>query len=407
MNILLINHYAGSPAMGMEFRPWYMAREWMKNGHKVLIVSASFRHSRSIHPKDLGKKDRCEIEGVDYLIIPTTKYKGNGLGRILNIFLFVIQLIFRSHGLARKFKPDVVIASSTYPSDMYPAKRIARYSKAKLVFEVHDLWPLSPMLLGGFKPSHPFIRMMQHGEDYACKNADFLISMLPLTKEHFIKRGLEEQKWNYVPNGIDPETYAGQIELPPEIKQKLEQIRKDYKYVVMYAGSHGIANSLDTILDSSQYLKQSGIAMVLAGQGPEKEKLVEKARAMGNDFVFFIDPVPKNAVPAMLSYADVLLIAWNKSPLYKYGISPNKIFDYMMAAKPIIHAVDAGNDLVADAQCGISIEPENPPLLAEAIEKLTAMSEKEQAEMGRRGKDFVLNNHTYPILAKRFLQYIS
>ena len=44
MNILLINHYAGSPDLGMEFRPYYMAKEWQKAGHHVRIVGGSFSH---------------------------------------------------------------------------------------------------------------------------------------------------------------------------------------------------------------------------------------------------------------------------------------------------------------------------------------------------------------------------
>ena len=407
MNILLINHYAGCPEMGMEFRPFYLAREWEKSGHNVLIVAASYYPLRSTQPQVSNKQGYCKIENVNYLIIKTPKYSGNRIGRIVNMFCFVYKLMIRSKELAKQFNPDIVIASSTYPSDIYPAKRISKLSKAKLVFEVHDVWPMSPMLLGGLSKWHPFIMLMQHGENYACKKADCLISMLPCTKEHFVQHGLEEHKWFHVPNGIDLETYDIIENLPDSHLKKINQIKKEYKHLALYAGTHGIANSLDTIIESSQFINNKEIAIVLLGKGPEKENLIQKSKVLDLKNIFFLDPVPKSAVPELLAVADILLIAWNRSQLYKYGISPNKIFDYMMAAKPVVHAVEAANDLIKNAQCGISIEPENPEKFAEAIAFLCALPTVEKEQMGMNGKNYVINNHTYKHLANKFLEYIS
>lgn len=404
MNILLINHYAGSPEMGMEYRPYYFAREWKKLGHNVLIVSASFHHLRSNQPIGNGY---MEIEGVDYLILKTPKYRGNGIGRIMNILFFVIRLMCRSKNISLNFKPDVVIASSTYPSDIYPARKIAKHSNAKLVFEVHDLWPLSPMLLGGYAKNHPFIRVLQHGENYACKYTDHLISMLPGTKPHFIQHGLKEEKWAYVPNGIDPALYERSTSLDEQTGLLIKEIKSRYKYLAIYAGSHGIANSLDTILDAAMYNGLEDLAILLVGQGPEKERLQNKAKEMGVKNIFFCDPVPKQSMPDLLGHADMLLIAWNKSPLYKFGISPNKIFDYMMAMKPVVHATDAINDIVKEAGCGISVQPENPEELGQAIQAIMQLRDADRQEMGRLGNEYVLKNHTYSCLSNEFLKYIS
>ncbi|HSP86699.1 MAG TPA: hypothetical protein VLN45_01085, partial [Ignavibacteriaceae bacterium] len=136
MNILLINHYAGSPGLGMEYRPYYMAREWQKAGHKLLIIAASNAHVRT-HQFKLSKNyEKHIIEGIDYLIFKTPEYQGNGFSRVLNMFSFVKGLYQNSKIISKEFKPDVVIASSTYPLDIFPAKRIANISKAKLFFEV-------------------------------------------------------------------------------------------------------------------------------------------------------------------------------------------------------------------------------------------------------------------------------
>ncbi len=402
MNIILINHYAGSPESGMEYRPYYMAREWKNAGHKVLIVSASYHHMRS---RQLSQRGYCTIEGIDHLIIKTPGYRGNGVKRVLNMICFVVRVWMRAGQISKKIKGDVVIASSTYPWDIYPARKIARKSDAQLVFEVHDLWPLSPMLLGGYSRNHPFIRLLQMGEDYACRHADKIISILPATKEHFVSRGMLPEKWHYVPNGID----IGGDFLDPsrEMLQKLDEIRKGFDHIAIYAGSHGIANSLDTIVDAAPMLERDRIALVLIGQGPEKERLEGKVKEMEAGNIFFLPPVPKNNVHNILKLADILLIAWNRSELYRYGISPNKIFDYMLAGKPVVHAVDTPVDPVREARCGLSIAPEDPELFARSLRKILSMGREEREEMGKRGIAYVENNHSYPILAKKFLQYIS
>lgn len=159
MRLLLVNHYAGSLRHGMEFRPFYLAREWRRMGHEVLIVAASQSHLRSVAPRVPGASTREQIDGVDYLWLRTPAYRGNGVGRVFNIAVFCLLLAARARRLARECRPDVVIASSTYPMDIWPARRIARLAGAKLVHEVHDLWPLSPIELGGMSPRHPFIRV--------------------------------------------------------------------------------------------------------------------------------------------------------------------------------------------------------------------------------------------------------
>ena len=121
----------------------------------------------------------------------------------------------------------------------------------------------------------------------------------------------------------------------------------------------------------------------------------------------FLDPVPKAAVPALLPYFDALYMGFQNQPLYRFGVSPNKLMDYMMAAKPIVLAVNAGNDPVAESECGFSIPPENPQALAGAVRRLMAMSPKELSAMGARGNAFVKLNHDYNRLAQQFLEYVE
>ena len=142
----------------------------------------------------------------------------------------------------------------------------------------------------------------------------------------------------------------------------------------------------------------------MVGQGPEKEDLqyLVKTKNLGN--VSFLPSIPKTSIPALLAEMDAVYIGWNRNSLYRFGVSPNKLMDYMMAAKPVIHAIEAGNDLVAESGCGISVAPENPKAIADAVLHLFEMSQEERAAMGRQGSDYVKAHHDYSVLARKFLE---
>jgi glycosyltransferase involved in cell wall biosynthesis len=125
------------------------------------------------------------------------------------------------------------------------------------------------------------------------------------------------------------------------------------------------------------------------------------------DNVHFVDPVAKACMPALLARFDAAYIGWRRQPLYRFGISPNKLIDYMMAGRPVLHAVEAGNDPVAEAGCGISVAPEDPDAVAAAVLALLALGPERRAALGRRGRAHALANHTYPVLGRRFLNALA
>src|SRR5260370_11602006 len=152
MKILLINHYAGSNQMGMEYRPFYLAREWVASGTSAVLLAADYSHLRTRQPAVRSDLESTDEEGVKFRWLRTNSYAGNGVKRITNMLAFVGKLLAHAGRIGREEQPDIVICSSTYPLDIYPGAMIARRAGARLVFEVHDLWPLTPMLLGGYSP---------------------------------------------------------------------------------------------------------------------------------------------------------------------------------------------------------------------------------------------------------------
>ncbi|MFN6946975.1 MAG: glycosyltransferase family 4 protein [Cytophagaceae bacterium] len=393
----------------MEYRPYYLSREWIKAGHKVTIVAASMSHVRSQQPVINGDITEENIDGIRYIWVKTPEYYGNGIGRVINMAYFSIRLFVLNDALISDNKPDIVIASSPHPFIIYGAQRIARTNNAKLVFEVRDLWPLTLTELGDISKWHPFVLFMQLTENFAYRISDRIISLLPKADIYMKEHGMAPEKFFYLPNGLDVAEWKKSTRnaLPKAHVELLNQLKQQGNFIVGYAGSHGISNVLHYLIDAADMLRAKPIAIVLVGKGPEKDALQNKALELGLKNVFFLPAVAKAAIPALLNLMDALYIGWQKKSLYKFGISPNKLLDYMMAAKPIIHAVDTENDIVAQSGCGISVPPEDPVAIANAIIQLMNMTPDKRKEIGLRGKEYVLAHHDYKFLAKRFLEIIQ
>jgi len=386
----------------MEYRPYYLAREWVRLGHQVLVLAASHSHVRSQQPTPGSKT----IDGIAYQFYETPAYEGNGLARVKNIWSFCRQVWSDADILASQFQPDVVIASSTYPMDVWVARRIARKAGAKLVYEVHDLWPLSPIELSGMSPRHPFAMLCQKAENDAYRDADVVVSMLPKVQAHMAAHGLDLKKLCIVPNGISPEEWEGETwPLSAELASYFNAQRG--KTVVGYAGSHGLPNALDVLLDAAHLLKDEPLSILMVGSGHEKARLAERVRSEGLANVTMFDPIPKAQIPALLARLDIAYIGWQRTPIYRFGIAPNKLMDYMMAGRAVLHSVEAGNDPVAQAGAGLTVPPEDPIAVAAGLRRLAGITPDERAAMGERGRAFVLAEHSYPVLARRFLDAVA
>ena len=401
MNILLLNHYAGHPALGMEYRPYYLAREWVRQGHRVQIVAGSFSHVRARQPQPGDEL----IDGIAYRWLPVPAYTGNGMGRAWNLWSFLNQAWRAAPALVAELKPDVVIASSTYPMDIWVARRMARLAGAMLVFEVHDLWPLSPVELSGMPRWHPFVQLCHAAESTAYRDADRVVSMLPCVRDYMASRGLDPQRLCIVPNGVSVDEWQGDAQaLRTDVAAAIDAQRAAGRTVIGYAGSMGLPNALDVLLDAAALLRHEPLAIVMVGDGLERARLTRRLDGENLARVQWLPPIPKAQIPAFLARLDVAYIGWQRVPIYRFGIAPNKLMDYMMAGCAVLHSVEAGNDPVLESGCGLSVPPESPPAVAAGLRQLAALTTEQRRAMGERGRAFVLAKHTYPVLAQRFLQ---
>lgn len=393
--IWIINQYESTPDTGLAGRHFNLADILANRGYTVYGISASYTH---ILRKPLALSKWYQIEKykhLNWIWLKMPSYKhAHSKKRIYNWLLFSMYLM-RLGYINDIAKPDFIIASSPSPFVYFGAKHLAGRFNAKLIFDVRDIWPLSLCEIGNISKKHPLMRVMQYLEDKAYKNADVITSNLPYAYKHMKERGMNEEKFLWLPNGIKKNNNDKGLPISDLCKNK--------SFKIGYAGTFGSANEILTFLKAAKLLKKyKDISIILIGQGKNKKQLISFVKENLLTNVNFIDPVPKDMIFSHLRRLDVCYIGLKKSPVFRFGVSPNKLFDYFLSARPIIYAVDSGDYLpVNEAKAGISIQPGNPKELADAILYLKSLTPIEREQMGKNGQAYVLKHHDYEKIADK------
>lgn len=405
MEILYINQYAGSPYHGKELRSYYLAREWIAKGNNVTILAGSFSHLRTNNVKLQNDWYQEEIiDNIKYIWCKTLNYKKNTLMHFISILFFVskVKKLFKKILINNKY--DLVIASSTHPLDCKIAKQIALHNSCKFIFEVHEIWSLIPVELGQFSRFNPFIMYCDYCEDFAFKNADYVISSFAHAKDYLMRKGMLANKFIYIPNGVNINNYINKKEeLDNMVVDKINEIQNKYKFCIAYVGNLSKQHALEYPILASKLVQHSGIAFIVVGDGEEKENLQKICKVKNISNVFFIDAVKQSQTLQLLEMVNVAYLGWRKLLIYRYGISPDKLINYMLAKKPIIHSITYGNNIVKEANCGITIEAESIEQIARGFDRLSKMNKRELAKLGNNGYEHAVNNYDYKILANKFI----
>ena len=409
MIIWYINHYAKPSPFGTSGRSFYLAKALKQLGYDVLVVSASHHHTRvrPAPPEDINMIRH--YDNIQYLQLAARPYKGNGIGRVLNMFDFargIRSMAFRviSGNLPT---PDILIASSPHIFTYLPAETLAKKFGAKIIFEVRDIWPLSLIELAGLPYWHPLVLLMSHIEKQAYKRADAVVSLMPNALPHMEPRGLNPERFHYIPNGVDASEWDETgAPLPEEHQKVFDWCRQAGKLIVVYSGAHGVPNALEQILDINKVVNGMNLPyhFILIGSGAEKDRLIYRAKTEEITFVSFLPRIPKTNILSAIKQADVGFISLKDSPIFRFGISPNKLGDYLIAGIPVLYAIKAGNNPVKDSGAGIEVKPENPSELHEALMKFCEMKKEERKKMGSLGREYALKNLEWSMLGKSFTE---
>ncbi|MBE3575644.1 MAG: glycosyltransferase family 4 protein, partial [Firmicutes bacterium] len=268
-------------------------------------------------------------------------------------------------------------------------------------------------------------RGMRLLERWLYRVAEKIIILAPGSEGYLLSRGVQKDRIAYIPNGVHLGNFqaggdspAGQaasgvndLQVPQReaAASGAGRAGEGETFTVIYTGAHGPANSLETVLEAAQLLKgQPGIRFMLVGDGPSKAALVKKAQELGLKNVLFMDPVPKEQIPSLLAGADAALITLRAAQAFAYAISPNKLFDYMAAGKPVLCAVPGDMArLVVENHAGLAVEPEDPGALAQAVTRLKEMPPAERAAMGQCGRSLVERRFSRERLAGELIRVVG
>lgn len=402
MCIWLVHHHAASPEQPGITRHYSLARRLQASGYDVIIIASAFdRLTRQ--PIFLGPHETFRlqaIDGVRFFWLRATAYRRHIVRRALNMVTFAIRLM-RYARLGTLPKPQVIWGSSPHLLAAWAAERLACMYDVPFILEVRDVWPQTLIDLGKYSPWHPGVKLLAAIESHLYRRADRIISALPYASTHMAQRGADIAKIVWIPNGVD-------FSLVPPPTPPCQD--SNAPFTVMYAGAHGLANNIELILQAAAFLSTRrctrSIQFRFIGDGPEKPRLLQVAKRLGLQSVHFEPARPKSDIYACLASADVCVLTLKDAAVFRWGVSPNKLFDYMAAARPVICAVRAGNNLVEQARAGLCVPPDDPQAVADAIITLAGMSYQERWQMGLRGREYVEKHYNVDVLARRLEQEV-
>jgi glycosyltransferase involved in cell wall biosynthesis len=393
--VLVITHAGGSPHHGPNMRWYHLANALRDQSVKVEIVSATFFHKYFAPPAVSFKLTREIIDKIQYHWIRTSSYKGGMINRFINQIQFAFGCYFYAKSLADS-EYDYIVASSPHPLVVFSAKRIAKLSNARLIFEIRDLWPLILNESSGMSPRHPYSIIMGIAESYGIKHSELVMSVKPGDFEYLQNiYKLNQKKFKYIPNGFLPGNRLDKI------NQKIEKLCKDSKFVIGYVGAISNIYEIEHLIKTAgRFSEESDIAFVIAGRGQQEVELQNASKDLNN--VHFIGAVPNTAVPSLLSMFDACYVGLKTMPMNRFGISSNKIYEYMHASKPILGCYEIGYDPVTEASCGLVSKPGDVDALEASIRLL--YDDKDLVKlMGLNARLYFDKNHDFKAVRKKLI----
>jgi glycosyltransferase involved in cell wall biosynthesis len=305
-------------------------------------------------------------------------------------------------------RPDVVVGSSVHPAAVAAAYLIGGVRRVPFVFEVRDLWPQALVDMGALKENGAITRALRGLERFLYRRARVVISLLPGATDYITRLGVQKEKIVYIPNGIVDfgERVQDMNDSATKLLAKIKELRRAGYLVAGYVGSHVRANGVDTLVEAALALRDRGvldIALVIVGDGLQKEGSRQLASRHDLRNVIFWKSLPKRSVPAVLDAFDVALFSPRDLAVFRYGVSSNKLFDYLASGRPVVSACAVEDTPVSASGGGICVPPESPEEIAGALIKLASMGEAGRRAMGERGRCWVYQHHGATALAGRFL----
>ena len=377
MRIWLINHYAVPPRYYPLARQNYFAKYLMRAGHEVTIFAASTVHNSDLNLIEDDTPYREDVvDGVHYVLIRCKSYHGNGVSRILNMLEFARKL----PGVCNKYpRPDAIVATSMPPMSCAAGIKLARKYGCRGIAEIADLWPESIIAFGIAGPHNPAVLYLRRLEKWIYTKSDAVVFTMEgaydYIKEQHWERAVPRSKVHYINNGVDLELFDYNRE---HFKAEDKDLEDPETFKVVYTGSIRRVNGLGLLLDTAKEVKNPRVRFLIWGDGDERAALEQRVRDEHIDNVIFKGRVEKKFVPSIVSRADVNIAHCVSTPVDRYGISFNKMFEYFAAGKIVLSDFPTEYNPALQCHAGITVEEASAPNIAQAIEHLAALPEQER-----------------------------
>ncbi len=392
MNIWYLSAY--DQPKGQSTRTYDFSRELTRRGHKVTMFTNGYCHFTHIDKLNPDERWRLEfVDGIRVVWLKTHHYRGNGVGRGLNMLTNVIGSLRASRTLPDR--PDIIIGPSVPTLTGWAAYRLARRYGVPFIFEVRDVWPDALVDIGGLSRRSPVYHVFRFIEKLLYRRAQRTSSVLPFLAGHVAASGGDPARVICIPNGVDIGPYAPD---PDYDGGKARQL------VVMYVGGFGLDHDVPTIIRAAKKLQDEGddtFRFVIIGGGVRKPDCEAEARAHGLRNLEFRAPIAKSELPRVQREADILVAAITDSKSYRFGLNLNKLCSYFASSRPVLFSGNPPNDPVSDAGAGVSVAAEDPGAMVAGLRELAGMGPAARVELGVRGWHYAQTTLSMEVLGSR------
>lgn len=398
MRITVVCQYFPPESNAPAVRTYEHAREWVRGGHKVTVITGFPNHPDGvIRPGYEGEWLRQEeVDGIE--VVRTWVYPVANKGffkRVVSFLSFFVSSVL--FGRIYGTRPDVVVGTSPQFFTAVSAYLLSRMHGVPFIFELRDIWPESAAELGVLR-SRTLLAPLIGLQRYLYRKAERIVIVSEGFRAHLHAAGIPDKKIDYIPNGVDPAFLEQPAEDPDALRERLGLTDR---FLVSYIGTHGMAHALDTLLDAAAALvDEPEIQFLFVGDGAERESLEQRAEAMALPNVHFLGQQPRESAVGFYRASDVCIVPLRDLPMFR-KVLPSKIFEILGCGVPLICSVPGqAGALVERSGGGLVVPPEDADALVDAIRTLHAKPERRKA-MGRGGRAFVLREHLRPNLAQR------
>lgn len=395
MKVFFVNQFALRPTDRGSLRHFFQAKFLFGQGIAVEILTSDVHYNSR---EKLHWNEKVEIhDNVRFRVIKGLRYKGQ-ISRLINHLECAVKAFF--YLLLKVKSKDVVIGSSPQPFLAYAAFLAARLKNARFIYEVRDLWPQTLIDIGGLAKTHPLVRTFFFIERQLARNSEAVVVLMPLAWKYFAEyHGIKKDKVVWIGQGVDSSE---------QIEKKISARSQDESFEFVYAGSLGAANRIEFLLEIAAELQSQRIPVrfALFGDGPERPGLEAKAAQMGLTNLTFRGAMSRRDVVREIANANFTVALAHNSPLYKFGISFNKIFDYFLARTPVIFIGDVAKNPVIDAQAGFVIPSGSAAEIGLIIRDLIALNPLDIRKLGENGYAYLRQHHDHNVTGKKLLDLI-